>query len=189
MSNFSEFLKFFSFTVGIFLTFCVDTNKKEKLVFKEDKIDMSTKLTRESDGGYKRKNVVFKVIMKDKKGSGVVIAQSICNLADYVYMPNKGNMVFEQKASLKFHKAHTYSNLLKQAATLNLEIRSVLKNDGSAIPEFTSQSSKKGKKTSRNDFDTSHIEFDVDKSMNTDYNVDDLWADDQSESLILDDIS
>jgi len=68
--------------------------------------------------------------MKDKKGAGKIIAQSVCNLADNLYDPNKVKMVFDQKVSLKFHKSHSFENLLKPHAVLNLSIKSILQNDG-----------------------------------------------------------
>jgi hypothetical protein len=64
--------------------------------------------------------------MKDKKGGAKIIAQSVCNLADNVYPPEKGKQVFEQKVNLKFHKALNFANLLKPHAALHLQIKSAL---------------------------------------------------------------
>lgn len=69
--------------------------------------------------------------MKDKKGSGKVIAQSVCNISDFAYMPEKGKNVFESKVSLKIHKAYSFANLLKPNATLNLGVKSLLRAESS----------------------------------------------------------
>lgn len=67
--------------------------------------------------------------MKDKKGGGKVIAQSVCNLGNIVYMPEKGKATFDQKLCLKFHKTTEHSNLLKPHSNLNLSVRSILQDE------------------------------------------------------------
>lgn len=71
--------------------------------------------------------------MKDKKGGAKIIAQSVWNLSDNVYPPDKGKQVFEQKVNLKFHKALNFANLLKPHASLNLQIKSTLSTGKSEV--------------------------------------------------------
>ena len=78
--------------------------KRKKLIFKDDKLEFSIFLTKSSELSFIRKNITFKVLIKDKKNRGTVIAQSVCNISDYVYMPSRGKHTFDQKVSLKFHK-------------------------------------------------------------------------------------
>lgn len=118
--------------------------------------------------------MVFKVILKDKKGNGKIIAQAVSNLAELVYMPEKGKNMFEQKLALKFHQAYSYSNLLKQHATLNLHVKSVISsgeadNDISFLTEQKTYDHRRYLSTA-----SDKILFDVDQSITTDNDFESL---------------
>ena len=160
------------------------------MLFKDNKIDLTTKLTKDSDKSFSRKNVIFKVILKDKKGSASVIAQSVWNIADMVYMPTKGKQVFDQKVSLKFHKSFNHTNVLKQGATLNLNIKSMLKSE--VDPTSASQTAKKtyDGRTNFDDSTCEQIVFDADQTLGTDMGNPDFFDCDSSRmSNFLEDLS
>jgi hypothetical protein len=116
--------------------------------------------------------------MKDKKGGAKIIAQSVCNLADNVYPPEKGKQVFEQKVNLKFHKALNFANLLKPHAALHLQIKSSLSTGRPTILAIDEMDLCSGF-TPRTDFKTvdnrkyltnagESLVFDADQSLNLD---------------------
>lgn len=45
------------------------------MIFNKDKLELSVKLSKDPSQGFIRKNTIFKVLMKDKKGNAKVIAQ------------------------------------------------------------------------------------------------------------------
>jgi hypothetical protein len=116
--------------------------------------------------------------MQNSKGQNQIIGQAICDLANFVHMPDKGNLIMEQKASLGFHKAFSYSHLLKQFAQLNLVIRSCKKR------EVRKPSIDYSATTTITDFDRmfanddeEQILFDTEESQRTEEELDDLFND------------
>lgn len=104
--------------------------------------------------------------MKDKKGGGKVIAQSVVNLGNVVYMPEKGRATFDQKLSLKFHKTTEHSNLLKPHAGLNLSVKSTLQDESEQDPDMSYRTATKTVDHRRYLSTTEKIVFDADQTLN-----------------------
>ncbi|CAI2383418.1 unnamed protein product [Moneuplotes crassus] len=158
---------------------------KSKSLFKKDKLEIDIPLIRDSKKAFLRKNALFKVLLKSGKNNAKVIAQAICNVADLTYPPEKANMVFEQKLNLKFHKAMGPANVLKQYASLNLSVKSMLKtNLGNGSPSknilksLDKTANRKLDNTSYLQDDISNITesfpFDFEESMQLDNNFDSI---------------
>ena len=147
------------------------------MIFKKDKLEAWIKLSKDPNQGFIRKNTVFKVLMKDKKGNAKVIAQWVCNISDLVYSPDKPNGIFEQKINLKFHKGYDAgANLLKPHATLNLNVKSVLDlNNLDVTSQFTPKTDMKTADHRRfmSDIDDSLI-FDIEDKIIMNSQIDDL---------------
>jgi hypothetical protein len=146
------------------------------MVFKKDKMELSVKITKDPKKGFIRKNTIFKVLIKDKKGNAKAIAQCVCNIADLVCSPDKANSVFEQRINLKFHKAYYDSGaqLLKQHATLNLNVKSSL--DSSILDQNTPRTPMTDMTCSQrflSDIDDSYV-FDIDDNMMMNSQINDL---------------
>lgn len=94
-----------------------------------------------------------------------------------VYTPDKGNSIFEQKINLKFHKAYDAgANLIKQHATLNLNVKSALDLDNlEGVDQFTPRTEMKTADHRRflSDIDDSLI-FDIEDNIMMNSQINDL---------------
>lgn len=94
-----------------------------------------------------------------------------------VYTPDKTNSIFEQKINLKFHKAYDAgANLIKQHATLNLNVKSTLDLDNlDGVGQFTPRTDMKTADHRRflSDIDDSLI-FDIEDSMMMNSQINDI---------------